>query len=556
MPHGMCYLWRTEILWLQVTSNALIAGAYFSIPIALYVFARRRTDLEFRAIFYLFTAFITLCGLTHLLGIVTIWTPVYGLDGMLKLATGGVSAVTAYVLWGLIPKALAIPGPAELQAVNRELRQENIGRRAAEAKLRDTLAGLEEQVRIRTLDLERANESLRSEAAARETMQAELREAKERAEDASSAKSSFLAVMGHEIRTPLNAILGIAQLLSMTKASGEKVAEGLKIIEDSGKTLRTLLDDLLDYSKIEAGRLEIVPRDMELRGLVEQASGLWEAQAEAKGLMLAVQTRFVPQTRIVADQDRLAQVINNLLSNAIKYSSAGSVTLSIGLSATGRSTGLLEVSVTDMGVGIAPELRARLFRPFDQLGEDRSRRYGGTGLGLAISQRLVGLMGGEIRVETEPGTGSRFWFEIPVSLAATGETKSDQDVPAPLPKRRILSVDDNAHNNLIMTHYLIALEQDAEIVSSGAEAIERLSVEPFDIVFLDLRMPDVDGFDVMAAIRAGGTANGSTPTYALTANSQAELSKDLRELGFAGYIRKPVDLAMLRAIVERPVPLW
>lgn len=551
LPHGMCFLWKPEILWLHVISDLVIGLSYYSIPVALYVFVRKRTDLEFGSIFQLFAAFIFLCGSTHFLSIFVNWQPYYAIEGVLKFLTAGVSAVTAIVIWPLIPKALALPSPARLRGLNVELERQVASRRQAEARLWVTNDSLESLVARRTRDLAEANAGLVAEIERRKTIEAELALARQNAEAANRAKSSFLAAMGHEIRTPLNAILGIAQATAQ-QVDASMVEKNLAIITESGQTLQNILNDLLDYSKIEAGHVSIVAARTNLTEFIGSKRELWAPQAAAKSLRLLTRSNVPLDQHVMVDSHRLSQILDNLLSNAVKYSSGGVVELSVDLNDDASGRTILSASVRDEGIGIARDLWPFLFKPFEQLSEDRARKFGGTGLGLAISQRLAQLMQGEIRFESEPGVGSCFTLTIPIARLDSGQVnmKAQKGDDHGTPACRVLAVDDNAANRMVMEQLLGALHQNVQLASSGREALAMLDAQPYDVVLLDLRMPEIDGFDVIARLRAGTSRNKDIPVYAVTANSRSEITRDLGAAGFNGYVGKPIDIRQLRSLLK------
>ncbi|MFO1337226.1 MAG: ATP-binding protein [Burkholderiaceae bacterium] len=292
----------------------------------------------------------------------------------------------------------------------------------------------------------------RLEAAVRERT-AELQVAKERAESASAAKSEFLARMSHELRTPLNAVIGYAQILKMDEGLTVRQRAGLDNIHDGGQHLLTLIVDILDLARIEAGKIELFPVPVALDGLLRSVGDIVRLKAEEKGLVFDARAEPGLPEAVVVDEKRLRQVLINLLGNAVKFTDRGHVTLAVRLQAAEGDRVRLRFEVADSGVGIAPVALQRLFQPFEQAGEAH-RRAAGTGLGLAISRQLVGLMGGDIHVDSRPGEGSVFWFELSLPAAAGAGAKAPGTAPPALgyegPRRRVVVADDVAINRQML----------------------------------------------------------------------------------------------------------
>jgi signal transduction histidine kinase len=390
-PHGFCLLWRPDIFWTHVTSDAVIALSYFSIPAALFYLAVKRSDLIYRWVLYLFAAFIVACGLTHLFGIWTLWVPDYGLQALLKLVTALVSVVTAATIWPLMPRLLAMPSAGQLAEKNAALAHEVTERQAAEVQLQTLNEDLEKRVAERTATLEEVNrELLRSRA---------------EAEQASRAKSDFLAMMSHELRTPLNAILGFSDIIR-TKGAGtdtlEKDREYAAHIHESGRHLLDLITDILDLSKIESGQERLNEEAIDVEDLVAATLTVTSTAAERNDVALAVD---LPANcpALYADPLKLKQILINLLSNAVKFTPAeGQVTLTVRPDGPG---GYL-FQVADNGIGIAPEDLPRALAPFQQVDDSLERTHEGTGLGLPLTKALAEMHGGSLQVESAPGSGT------------------------------------------------------------------------------------------------------------------------------------------------------
>ncbi len=374
----------------------------------------------------------------------------------------------------------------------------------------------------------------------------EMRRAKELAEDAARIKSDFLANMSHEIRTPMNAIMGLSHLALKTDPTARQ-RDYLKKIQGSSQHLLGIINDILDLSKIEAGKMIVEHVDFALERVLDNVTALIAEKAAAKGLELIIDiARDVP-AHLVGDPLRLGQVIVNFANNAVKFTEQGEVAIRIAVAHAFDREVLLKISVRDTGIGVTDEQRARLFRSFEQADTSTTRRYGGTGLGLVISKHLAELMGGEVGVESAAGAGSTFWFTVRVGY---GQARSRALLPAPdLRGRRMLVVDDNANACEVLVDMLRSMTFVATAVTSGAAAITEIARasaagEPWDVVFLDWQMPVMDGVATAHEIRRLGLAQ--PPHLAIvTAYGRDELVTAANAAGIEDVLIKPVSASLL-----------
>ncbi len=369
------------------------------------------------------------------------------------------------------------------------------------------------------------------------------------------AKSEFLATMSHEIRTPMNGVSGMATLLLDTPLDSEQ-REFVNTIKGSADSLLAILNDILDLSKVESGRLELERLPFDFERACADIVALLEPRARDRGLALELAYAADAPRRIVGDPARLRQVLVNLVGNAIKFTERGHVRIRVGAHAGTEHAAALRIEVEDTGIGIPPEAHARIFEQFRQADGSTSRRFGGTGLGLAISQRLVQLMGGRIQLDSEPGRGSRFWFDLHVPEAehAVSETPSAKEgsglkaLETPL---HVLLADDNEVNRRVAGHMLKRLGCTFETAGNGREALEKLEQGRYDVVLMDCQMPDLDGFETTEEWRRRESAGARVPIVAMTANAMAGDRERCLAAGMDDYLTKPVQPAQLAGTLER-----
>jgi signal transduction histidine kinase/ligand-binding sensor domain-containing protein/CheY-like chemotaxis protein len=423
---------------------------------------------------------------------------------------------------------------------------------------------LEKAVTERTRELSKEKQRVVEEKVRAEQQNREIERLLTEAQQASRLKSEFLANVSHEIRTPMNGILGMTDLVLATPLTDEQ-RDYLDTARLSANSLLTILNDVLDFSKIEAGRLDLNPIDFSLLQCVRETSKMLRVGAAKKGLVLECEVADNVPDNVVGDPDRLRQVLCNIIGNAIKFTAEGGVYMSVDEEASSEEGAMLRFTVRDTGIGIAHEKQQLIFEAFRQADGSTTRKYGGTGLGLAISSSLVEMMGGSIRVKSAVGAGSTFSFtaEFGVAPAASGHKPIDVSslknmleaagarngsAPASL---SILLAEDNPVNQRLSMRLLERRGHRVELASSGREAIEWLERKCFDLILMDLQMPDMDGLEATALIREREKRGGGrTPIVALTAHTMKGDRERCLEAGMDNYINKPIDAVKFLEIVE------
>ena len=437
------------------------------------------------------------------------------------------------------------------------VREQNLFRKLSERESRLELAhsGVERQVVERTRQLE-------AEVAERRAREEDLRTARVAAESASRAKSAFLANMSHEIRTPMNGVIGFTNMLLDTRLNVEQ-REHVQIIRQSGETLLNIINDILDLSKVEAGKLTVENRPFAPAAVAEQVVSLLSPQAVQKGLYVELRVDRALPPQIIGDGGRVRQVLLNLLGNAIKFTREGRVLVELDVLPSSKpgSPDMIRCMVSDTGIGIAHDKQSLLFKEFSQADASTTRQFGGTGLGLAISRRLIELMGGMLDFSSEPDVGSRFWFALPIVEMSEGFPETVEggalvDAPQPAWPRtraetRVLVAEDNAVNQRLVKRMLEKLGYSVDMASNGVQAVTLAVANNYSVIVMDCSMPDMDGYQATAEIRRREQEGAlpRVPIIALTANALPEDREKCLAAGMDDYLSKPITQVTLGAML-------
>lgn len=414
-----------------------------------------------------------------------------------------------------------------------------------------TLDEMRQSLRSSYNELRERNEELRRVGAVRDQALSDLERALDQAREASRAKTEFLATMSHELRTPMNGVIGNASLLLGMELTREQ-REFMELLRGSAESLRTIVDEILDFSNLDSGRTVLHLADVDLETVVRDAASAAQATARKKGLEFHVYVDADVPRRLRTDALRVRQALHHLLDNAVKFTREGSVMLKVSLDGDAHDRTRLRFAVIDTGIGVTREQRERIFEPFTQADGSNAREHGGTGLGLAICRRIVALLDGEIGCQSEPGSGSLFWFTITVEDVPSRRLDGVQaPLPAPTPQgTRVLLVEDNPVNQRMARHMLTRNGCDVDLAENGLVAVEKAASGEYDLVLMDCSMPVMDGFEATRRIRAGEVGTGRrVPIVALTANAMPGDRENCIEAGMDEYLAKPVTIEQLTAMI-------
>ena len=490
-------------------SNALIAFAFFTIPFAIFYIARKRREYGLYGINIAFALFILACGTDHILQIVALRQPMSKFEVIIKGMTALASMGTALGFWMLRERFVAMPSPLQLQRI----------------------------IHRKTRDLEATVKRLESEAEARSYAEKQL-------EKASQEKTRFLTTMSHEIRTPLGLVTGYSDLLLNTTRLPKEAQEYVEAIRRSGSLLKAIVDDILDLSKIEAGLFEMRMSDVPLERLIHDMSDMFSLRCEERGLHFETHIDPGVPAFVYADEVRLKQVLVNVVGNAVKFTQTGKVCLRV---SRNKGQGVV-FEVVDTGKGIRSDKKGSVFREFVQEDGTIKEDYGGTGLGLTLSRKLARLMGGDVDLkETMVGKGSTFTITIEGRKEAGTRSMHDKtndrlENPPNLAGMKIMVIDDVVDNLTLMRLMLKPTKAEVILMSDPRRALERLKTEAFDLVMLDIQMPDINGFECLERIRS---LSHRATVWALTAMSFKEEITRIQKAGFDGYLGKPISIPFL-----------
>ncbi|MCA9706214.1 MAG: response regulator [Myxococcales bacterium] len=446
-------------------------------------------------------------------------------------------------------------------------RRARVAWRKASAELQTVLSTLEQTVEERTAELRAANVRLREQAHARSLIQADLVAARDQAQAAVEAKARFVANVSHELRTPLNGIIGVADLLAHERLPPSALRH-VDTIRTSGELMVRLVGDVLDFSRLEAERLELEEIDFSLAKIIDAVVAPFDVAARRRDLVLRVELDERLPRRLRGDPGRLSQVLTNLVGNAVKFTTEGSVTVKVALVEAEPDARdepepepderfVVRFAVTDTGLGMSPEAAQRVFEPFVQGDSSTTRRYGGTGLGLTICKQLAEHMGGEIGVSSRLGQGSTFELVLPFAAAKTHQSEEQEPLWAPAPASaalEVLVVEDNEINQRVAQAMLARLGHRYTVVSDGEAALRELVCTPFDVVLMDCQMPGMDGLEACRRLRAAEGPNRRVPVVALTAHDSKTQREATRAAGMDAFLAKPVRLEALAGLLAEIEP--
>jgi signal transduction histidine kinase/ActR/RegA family two-component response regulator len=533
LPHAFCITGSQPLLMLHVVSDSLITLAYLLIPLALLNVIRKRSDVPFGWIAWLFSAFIVACGLTHAIDVWTLWDPVYWYAGVMKAFTAAVSLATAWTLYQLTPRFLALPSAQQLVTANAALEREVAIRKQAEHDLMQAKQAVEALLQ-RTTD----------------QAQRELEEALVQAREANRSKDEFLAKVSHELRSPLQIAMSSSEVL---KRLPDMPARATPVVERLAHAIRAqakMINDLLDVSRILSGKLHMDHELLDPAGPIHRGWEHWAGSAQTAGVSLVLRDLAPAGVMVNADPVRLEQVYTNLIDNAIRFSTNGSQ-VTVSLEATDTTW---QLSVADTGAGIAADDLQRVFQQFTQ-GETQPVVGKGLGLGLAIVKSVVEAFGGHAWAQSAGlGQGSTFFVELP---AHAGDPQPAAAALAHAPPRldgvRVLYVEDDADVATAMQQGLIAMGAQVDIATGYAQALSQLERQTIDVLVTDLNLGGAHtGYDVALALRAM-PVHAAAAMIAVSAFGGSSDLEATSQAGFTAHLVKPIDAASLGRVIEAAV---
>ena len=435
----------------------------------------------------------------------------------------------------------------EYASINQKLKDEIDQRKLSVEKLIEAIYSLEIKGDISDKSLDHDNliglvDVLQTQIDNRKEIEGQLRAAKEIAEHATLAKSEFLSMMSHEIRTPLNAIVGLTYLMQQEEVS-EKMAENLRILQFSSDNLHLLINDVLDFSKIEAGKIELEKVSFDIKQLVSNIKKANQVKAEEKENKIKLMIDDDVPQMVMGDVLRLGQVISNLVSNAVKFTRKGSIVIELALHKKTETKAFLKISVADTGIGIPKDKQEIIFDHFTQANSQTTREFGGTGLGLVITKKLLELFGSEIKLESEFGKGSKFYFDLELELGGEQKFKKDDSSSHILNEHtlkglRVLLVEDYPMNVKVACRFLERWNVQVDVAENGQIALYKFAPQKYDLILMDIQMPVMDGYETTRNIRLLDT---DIPIIALTASSSLSNQDIAFQVGMTDYLTKPFN---------------
>lgn len=517
-----CGLWTDFHGWFYIFSDLAIWCSYMVIPYFVLRLLWQKRGIPVPGILWFFSAFIMLCGLTHMMDVIMFWYPVYRLNALVRFLTAVFSWATVIALFNFFPFIMSLKTGKEY---NKELDER---KKAQEA-------------------LQQSNAKLEHEIEERKKTEQELIISKRTADQSNQLKDAFLANMSHEIRTPMNAIIGFADILGKRKL-GEQEMDFVETIKSSGSDLLVIINDILDLSKIESGLMVFEEQPISIQNLFHSLSALLAQKAKEKNIELTfICDKDIPDT-LQGDPTRLTQILMNLVNNAIKFTVKGSVNVFVNIIKNEDELSVLKFSVKDTGIGIQEDKMEHIFDRFRQAESNTTRKYGGTGLGLSITKQLIELQGGTLSVTSKVNSGSEFIFTLPFKNAngrqQLVQKGNRQNLNlAELSKLKILLVEDNLINIKFVSALFLQNGMKTEIAETGKEAIEKVKNNLFDIVLMDIEMHGMNGYEATTIIRKDLKSN--IPIIAMTAHAMTGEREKCMQFGMNDYVSKPIDPDLL-----------